>query len=227
MPNLQEWRERLQKRTKEVPASEIISTSEHIHLDNQIEEWEDKEAERQTLVAKFKLNQHYKPTLAPETPPVLLSKPASTLPEEYTPTHEDAFAYVDHRVTTLKDKNTFFVDMVKKKKVYGKYTVPQLRAIGRAMKREPIAEIRDRLVLISRFNAILHHLNDEVFPNIGVNNKKRQWMNELLGVIKDCETHGNRITEKQFFFAMYRIHQLCPEFLQGIDTSKTRGIPSR
>lgn len=224
MPNLQEWRERLQKRTKEVPASEIISTSEYIHLENKIEEWEDKEAERQTLVAKFGLRQKFKPTRVPETPPALESKPASTLPEDYLPTHEDAFAYVDHRVTTLKDKNTFFVDMVKKKKVYGKYTEPQLRAIGKAMKREPIAEIRDRLVLISRFNGILHHLNDVVFPNIGVNSKRRQWMNELLGVIKDCETHGNRITEKQYHFALYRIYQLCPSFLESIDTSKTRGI---
>jgi len=226
MPSLQEWRNRLQKKPEENPTPQIIPTKE-ITFSDLVDKEIKKEEKRQNLVDKFKLSQHYKPTLAPETPPVLESKPASSLPEDYMPTQGDAFDYVDHRVTTLKDKNTFFVDMVKKKKVYGKYTVPQLRAIGRAMKREPIAEIRDRLVLISRFNAILHHLNDEVFPNIGVNNKKRQWMNELLGVIKDCETHGNRITEKQFFFAMYRIHQLCPEFLQGIDTSKTRGIPSR
>jgi hypothetical protein len=184
-----------------------------------------KEEKRQSLVDKFKLNRHYKPKPAPETPAILESKPSSTLPEDYIPTQEDAYAYAEHRVTVLKDKNTFFCDMVRKKNIFGKFTEPQLRAIGKAMKREPIAEIKDRLLLISRFNGILLHLNNEVFPNIGANSKRRQWMNELLGVIKDCENHGNRITEKQFFFALYRIHQLCPEFLQGIDTSKVRGIP--
>jgi len=241
MPTLSEWRSKLKSPTAKHPP---LVTEVDIAKADELAEPKPKEKinwakgkpkpilpkdAREKVVGRFGLKVRHKPP----PPPKVTPEDTASVPEGYIPTQSEATEYCKKRVKEYGDMNSFMNNMVKRVDTYKKqFTEAQLAAIGKMMAREPINEVRSRLLLVSRLNGIMKYVNDEVAPTINEDDmsstakKKRRHMADLLGVAKSIIDRDGRMTEKQFHFALYRVYKLAPHFLSGIDTSQTRGIPT-